>query len=489
MKAQISRTGALVVCIAGLLWARTAQADQAIVVGVNKYEHIIPDNWLKGCVNDADLMEGVLHQQGFTVHKLVDEKATHQGIMEQLRQVGKSIKPQERFFFFFAGHGGQLGYLITYDATMRGDKALKSDELKEMVLQIPAVSRTVMLDACHSESLITTRGLKDPDTKTRAIRLEGIPEEATRASEATLSVDEGTSRDVPANGKPGNGAAGREKPKDDANIFYWTAAMRTEKADESVLPDLTTGKNHGVFTYYAAEELRKGGKTWGDMNDDVRKAIEKTHQQNPVITQSFARTVALQPRQVDKANGGAPLPPALPALTTVWDAFNHEHFNANALQLKSEPFKSVVVKDQSFNLSLDAGFDGYLVVMDMDDNGEVSLAFPDVPEGSDKIKIDVEKAKIKAGKNLSPWPGSPTMDTPGRFQVRAILFHSPVVAAELLKQFEASRILKKRDDKGNDTGLATRHLRFKNMAANEYYTADLLFQVDDSVKPAKHDAL
>src|ERR1700712_3798164 len=121
-----------------------AQADQAIVVGINRYANL-PKADLKGCVNDAKTMKAALAKYGFQVTLLTDGQATKQGILNALQNAAAHMRPDEQFAFYFAGHGttgkDKGANLLLADALV-GSEAndLGAKDLYQQIATIPAKS-------------------------------------------------------------------------------------------------------------------------------------------------------------------------------------------------------------------------------------------------------------------------------------------------------------------------------------------------------------
>ena len=126
-----------------------ARADQALVVGIQEYSPLVAASTLKGCMNDANGVAEVLKEQGFVVTLLLNEKATKQGILGSIAQIAEKTKKDERFVFYFAGHGRRSPRfaLMPSDATISGND-IEPKELNAAILKVQARSRTVLLDSC-----------------------------------------------------------------------------------------------------------------------------------------------------------------------------------------------------------------------------------------------------------------------------------------------------------------------------------------------------
>ena len=74
----------------------------ALIIGTNK-------NGLQGAVNDANQIKKLLIFQGVkNIEILRDKQATKKNILNNLKTMVKRLKPNDRFYFFFSGHGTSL---------------------------------------------------------------------------------------------------------------------------------------------------------------------------------------------------------------------------------------------------------------------------------------------------------------------------------------------------------------------------------------------
>ena len=68
--------GTAALLVSAAFMAGTAQADRAVVVGINEYPKLAQGSNLEGCVNDAKGIETTLKAQGFEVVSLTNEQAS-----------------------------------------------------------------------------------------------------------------------------------------------------------------------------------------------------------------------------------------------------------------------------------------------------------------------------------------------------------------------------------------------------------------------------
>ena len=152
----------------------------ALVIGINEYKN--PKLRLQYAVPDAELFGETL-KRGATdlfgrlnlVRLTTPEQTTSENISNELKKM-RSINPEDLFILFVASHGtvddGEY-FLITSNvgststAKLRTD-ALSQDTLKEMIANIPATKKVIMLDTCNAGQLgeaiqvaLLTRGMSE----------------------------------------------------------------------------------------------------------------------------------------------------------------------------------------------------------------------------------------------------------------------------------------------------------------------------------------
>jgi WD40 repeat protein len=160
----------------------------AVVVGIKDYAN--PKLALTYPVADAELFASTLEDKGkglfspIYVHRLLKpEETTNTAITAALMQAQKDVRPEDLFVFYVASHGtvddGQ--YLLitsnvgsTSSAHLKKD-ALSQDKLKELISNISASKKLVVLDTCDAGKLgdvlqvaMLTRGMSN-DTAVKVL--------------------------------------------------------------------------------------------------------------------------------------------------------------------------------------------------------------------------------------------------------------------------------------------------------------------------------
>ncbi|MEI7613145.1 MAG: caspase family protein [Betaproteobacteria bacterium] len=161
--------------------AKRPPALHALVIGIKDFAN--PRLTLKYSVADANLFAATLEAKGQGLFSSIHVKrltkpaeTTNVAIVEALQQARLDVGPEDLFVFYVASHGtvddGQ--YLLitsnvgsTTTARLKQD-ALTQDRLKEMISNIPASKKLVVLDTCSAGQLgdaiqvaMLTRGMSD----------------------------------------------------------------------------------------------------------------------------------------------------------------------------------------------------------------------------------------------------------------------------------------------------------------------------------------
>lgn len=129
------------------------QAPQniAVVIGIQSYDHIQD---LNNTRHDAESVSEMLRGFGYSVFDGYD--LDKRGVEQLLRRAALNIRSQDQLFFYYAGHGVQLGrrnYLLTQDAALRDihDLPFQSITLDQVssILGGKAAQQILMLDSCR----------------------------------------------------------------------------------------------------------------------------------------------------------------------------------------------------------------------------------------------------------------------------------------------------------------------------------------------------
>ena len=433
-----------------LLLAASVRADQALVVGVQEYRPLVAASTLGGCVNDARSMADLLKKEGFQVRLMLNLDATRTGVLGEVERIASTIKPGERFVFYFAGHGRSTPhYALMPSNCSREGNDITTDELHAAISAIKARSKTVILDSCFSGGMAAGSMARGGD-EFRARFFDPYEDRSVKFGPAPKKV-----ADPPP-------AVAENPPAGDASVCYYVAALSSEQALEGTMPD---GKRHGLFTYALVNNL-KPKELWSDAHQGVKRAIgdklqDSGRTQNPSISAGFLGAPTFD----------APRPGARPVSTkTLREAWNVDNPNPKRLSIRLTPDADVVEVGRPIRMEIKVGVPGYLIVL-----GEVDgRLYPFYPASG--AARAVKKGTLK-------FPGEKErlfFDDFGADHVKAMLY---ATAGEAGAVFDAL--------KGANGG--ARDLVLARAAADAPVTARLSMAVGDSLagglRPKSLDAL
>lgn len=134
-----------------------------LFVGINQYTNGISP--LKCARNDALALSKLFALNGYEVDALLDQEADATNIRKKLRAIGKQLKKDDFFFFYFSGHGCEVSknhYLIGQaaypDGIEEGEETVALNRVRELT-DVPGVRRLFVLDCCRND-LHNGRGLE-----------------------------------------------------------------------------------------------------------------------------------------------------------------------------------------------------------------------------------------------------------------------------------------------------------------------------------------
>ncbi|TQK03502.1 N-acetylmuramoyl-L-alanine amidase [Herbaspirillum sp. SJZ107] len=257
---------------------------RALCVGINAY----PTQPLAGCLADVESWRKALDGAGFAVTRLLDQQATRDNIIGQLKQMIAESRAGDVIVFQYAGHGTEMPDL-NHDEEVDGkDQAivpydyqtgafLLDDELGEIYAGVPAgVNLTCFMDCCHSgdnRRLFIAEG----DQRQRFMPPTQAMIDAFLDYRKHVVGDAGAARAF----------AAAAEPKVTYEVSF-AACARNESAWES--------QGQGEFTARATRILETAGArlTNGAFIEQVRAGFGKTPRQHVQLDAS-SRTAAKRP--------------------------------------------------------------------------------------------------------------------------------------------------------------------------------------------------
>lgn len=248
-----------------------AGVKRALLIGIDKYPKLTQ---LEGCVNDVQLMRGILEETfGFPSENmtvLADDQATRDGILAGLDALAEATGTNDVVLIQYAGHGSQITdregdepdgldeTIVSFDSEGRFgvNRDVTDDEIRLRLLRLAAKTSniTLIIDSCHSGSItrdafgVRSRSI-EPDTRPIS---ELPPSPISPSDQAALVAGEsGPSGWMPL-----------------AEHYVLIAGCRDEEISYEYRPPEGEGKVvHGALTYFLSEEMRRAtsGTSYRDL--------------------------------------------------------------------------------------------------------------------------------------------------------------------------------------------------------------------------------
>lgn len=158
--------------------SKTFQSGRALVIGVGEYKSLSalgPEP-----VNDAEELAKILvsaNHCGYprdNVQVLINADANRSAITNGLKRLAANARDSDTVIVYFSGHGAQrvsgpdIGtYLCPpeFDSYRPRETGIESEELSDLLKQIPAERLLVLIDACHSGAAARLKGSVEDVTK------------------------------------------------------------------------------------------------------------------------------------------------------------------------------------------------------------------------------------------------------------------------------------------------------------------------------------
>ena len=461
----------LLVCL--LLPATSWAENQALLIGINRYENVNPP--LKGSEVDVENIKNLaLNQLGFKesqVHTLEDEQATKEMILQAIKEhlIAKT-KPNDRVLFYFSGHGFQIKdedndeskdgldeTLVTHDAgrdkkTGAFVNMISDDELGDLLDSIDDRQVTVIIDSCHSGTItrgFTSRGLGKRTSSTPTSRPDSVP--------ASTYLEKSIQDSVPATFKsfkdvtdnPVYQQHRQEEPfiTSTGNRIVWSAVTAGQKA----LVDFTGKKIQGVFTRWFIDGLvNKNADQDGNGRVSNVELLTYTREKSAWHCQHHGKKackLGLTPMlqaPMDKMSAslihysGFSNPPSMSAPTTqqpvvaapppvtpqeLPDSVLPTHKPASvAIQVEVNGKATNTIKlGESLFIAINSEREGYLLLLDRDAKGNIKQLYPNP---------SIKKLFIPAKKDIFVPESSTQFEIKatevGRSQLIAIVTHDQI---------------------------------------------------------------
>lgn len=253
-----------------------SRRQHALIIGINTYT-AMPERSLRGCVNDAELMQSlVIEQFGFAtddVELLCDAAATRDGVLAAFERLDARVGPDDGVLIFYAGHGsriqlpdGRFGEGLVTSDSGRGalpNRDIADVELDAFIQRLNAKTPwiTLIFDCCHSGSV--TR----EDAGVRQV-----------------APDERIQPEVLARFQAPRSAKGQAFVTGQRRAVLLAACRADELAREG--RDPATGRPHGALTIALAGVLAnlRGRATWAEVIGAIAPRLSARHpRQHPLL--------------------------------------------------------------------------------------------------------------------------------------------------------------------------------------------------------------
>jgi WD40 repeat protein len=170
-----------------------------IAIGINKYMNPSLDlNYAKA---DAKAFGKIINELGqrlfkkIEIHELYDKQATKANILTKLDELAETAKPEDVFFFYYAGHGSMVDnkfyFIPTESVSLYQIDKLRKESIYAGIIQdkfkdIQAQKQLVVLDACQSGGsaiLLAQRGAMEEKALAQMSKSSGVHVLAAAESE------------------------------------------------------------------------------------------------------------------------------------------------------------------------------------------------------------------------------------------------------------------------------------------------------------------
>lgn len=373
-----------------------AAEDRALIIGVDQYPQWPERSQLTGAVNDARVMARVARDVwGFKpeqIKLLLNEDGTASGILGAIESwLIDGTREGDRVLITYSGHGyyaidqngdepdGRDETLAPYDVYTDGGtfhNMVSDDEISRLLDRLAGRDVMMMVDSCYSGTItraLNPRMRKGPSI-VRSIGIGRVTRGMSKKAFDTIRRDKAFLEPRP-------------------NMMVWTAVAASEKAQEDM--SLPASNRNGVFTRSFAEGLvdgradanRNGIITAAELLAYVRaRAVKYCEKQacatgmTPTLEApagALARDMtswrAAQPVSA-VANPMVSTPPPSPPVQVAADDVITQG-NALAIKVEILPRARVRVGDR-IRVRVTSPKPGYLVLLDVRENGEVRQLFP-----------------------------------------------------------------------------------------------------------------
>ncbi len=365
-----------------MLCSAANAADKALLIGVGQYQNNIHD--LPGVAIDIETMKDSARILGFkpeNIKVLQNEQVTKKNLIATIENwLIKDIDEQDKVLIYFSGHGSRIPdtnndeedgadeVLVLYDSRIRIDannkrtleNVLVDDELNELLQRIKSQDMMLMVDACNSGTVY--RGVASaPGRKavSKFFSYRGMP----RYRLQMKSVDSDDNAEQPAQLiDVSNDVIQRQGVR----FVALTAAGDNELALATRNGSIFT---QGVNYYLKQAALTKTPLTPQELMDKVAVYIEKTVKEEK-LGAVYQPRIAGNLQLVNKALKFVPIPNA----RVNWNRLQQLDIAGSKLQILTA--RTRMKLGELLTIDIKIPHAGYLNIMSVDANDEVSVLYP-----------------------------------------------------------------------------------------------------------------
>jgi len=147
-----------------------------LAIGINNYQHI---NRLQTAAGDAQSVAQILKDlYGFIPQLVLNEKATHDGILKAMNSLRANLKPEDKLIIYYAGHGildkeTDASYWLPVDAEPQDDTNwIDTKRISDELKRISARQVLLIADSCYAGTMTRAveSGLTSGNTRTAFLR-------------------------------------------------------------------------------------------------------------------------------------------------------------------------------------------------------------------------------------------------------------------------------------------------------------------------------
>ncbi|MGQ0429427.1 MAG: caspase family protein [Gammaproteobacteria bacterium] len=176
--------GVLYLLFPAAVAAQELPQKYALLIGIDRYMHESRAEFrsagipaLQFAARDAKHLKQRLESQGYITTELSNEYATRRALILNLLRMAEIVRPEDTFVLYYAGHGVRRQktgtvYWLNHD----GDpvypdiEGIRVKSLIELVNEIPARRKLVLLDHCYAGQLeeVPITGASEDDSRARS---------------------------------------------------------------------------------------------------------------------------------------------------------------------------------------------------------------------------------------------------------------------------------------------------------------------------------